>query len=252
MARRLVKLSRICSIDLDPAIADLAKTGLQPDSAFDEFLGPSERAAIQAIFDYDFRAVLPAAQAHTVAIAACRQADIRPVVVYTKHGKIWDKLAIKWGYTPGKDFHTFAPSETDLDADFVKEHRHGILLLDESGSGSMLRRYNFAGMIAQDFPRTMVLTESKPISQLKTAAEIISPCSPIDFLEITSLGMRRELEFGGFTTTKPEDLSMLLSIITELTSFHVNTDVVEEQDDAEINTEITNSANEYNWLDGDF
>ena len=211
MARRLVQLASVCTINVDPAIFALAETGLLTDADFKPFpkLQTSERAAVQKLIDYDFRAVFPA-QGMTggmVTLAAAKIANIEPIFVHTKRGKFWQnfaeemKVSLEIIQLERRRFP---------DADQIRDKRHGLLIVDE-----MMNSVE-AQVLAMDFQKTVVLTNRRIITDLTDVIQTISPNAPTEILTNINAYFRRDLEIAGFKTTRAEDLAFLCGVVTDL------------------------------------
>lgn len=216
LARKLMKLAEFCRIELDPSIEEMAQRDLLPEEAFDGYgLSPEEKLAIQSIFDFGFRCVVPSPQSRSnmIALTATQIAGIEPVVVYTRQAMQWNAFAKRKGYVPGQNFHAFMTGSRDvLDADFIKANRHGVLLIDEPGIGM---KGTFTEILAMDFARTLVLCSRRNVADMMTATMQIAPNGPIDVINNQNYFARRDAEQSGFRSQKPEDLAVLLNIVTD-------------------------------------
>ena len=248
IARRLIQIARLCRVDLDPAISEMAKTGLIPEEEFAPYaMAEAEKAAIQTITDLNFRAVVPGPtnRLNYTALVAAKIAGISPIVVYTRPSYTWDHLAKQVGFKPNEDFFTLRPPhQTEvLDANFVKEHRHGLLLMDQGTLGGMSLCCN---ILAMDFARTLYLCAPSAFGTSQPIRTLF-PDAPIDILDKDYFS-QRSYEGWGFRKPTEADASYFLNTVTEMVNFApvVESDPIAPPDEDD---DVTWDGIAYNYFD---
>ncbi len=213
-ARSLVRLANISNINLDPAIRDLAQTDLLTDADFAKYpsFTQSERSAIQNIIDYDFRAVFPhQGRGSMITLLAARLANVSPIFVVTNKTKMWKDQAAMFGLKLDEDFFVMQPSpKRGPDSDLIRHRRHGLLIVDDARTGAEI------GLMVMDFPKSVIMTDRRLVTDLTDYISILFPGSPSDILTNNNGFFKREIEVMGFKTTRPADLAFLMNVVTDL------------------------------------
>ena len=230
MARRLVNLSRILPIDLDPILKEQANDELLTEADFaglPEF-EPSEREAIQTLLDFDLRAVLPGPinRLPLVVLAAARLRNIKPIVVLTVgFGQSWRDAAEQFNLVEDEDIFVQQRTSSTLscDPDFLRDKRQGLLLIDER-----VIDFDIASLYSRDFPHTVVLTNNRSLRALQRHIQLISPKAPYDIVTNHNPYFRRMIERLGFTTTRAEELCFLVNVVPSLLAITATPEVSED------------------------
>lgn len=169
LARRLVQFAKLSRTTVDEHIQSLATEALisrEQFNALNVSLGPLQRSAIQKILDYDSRAVLLAREydaSRTVALAAAKLTEARPIVIGTSMPSPWVALAMKFGYSvsrnPKEDVDVLVVDPVDLPLKEVVEERRDGLLIVESNTDAIWQpvwEANYQGP-AREFERTIAI-----------------------------------------------------------------------------------------------
>lgn len=149
IARRLVALSKICRINLDDEIVELANTGLI--AHFPSYLGRTQREVIQFLADADYRGMMlydHVVEGKATALAAAIVSGMTPITILadTLHDREeWHAVATSLALSPvcirARDNDLENPidpqhnvriitQECAYDKDVMKDARAGILLID--------------------------------------------------------------------------------------------------------------------------
>jgi hypothetical protein len=213
MARRLVRLASCLNVVLDPAIIARAETDLVDMTGFTGrmAMNPSECTAVQSILDYGLRCILPYQnnRGQPLALIAAKIANIDTVVVLGSTGtkRHWHELANQYGVNE----FIFIQSNEEVDADAIRNHRHGLLIID---AGINLNGVD-CSLLPTDFEKTILLSTRRIISDFGEVVSVLFPGAPIDILASNIL-FRQKMMKRGWKTDRPEDLAFLLNIVTDL------------------------------------
>jgi hypothetical protein len=212
MARRLVRLSGIIDINLDPEIISLAKTNLLTDADFSAIsLTQYERQAIQSLIDFGFRAILPSSNGKSakVALAAAKIANVSPIFVMAHQSKkLWKSSLEEYEFT---DYEIIEPSGK-IDADLIRDRRHGLLIIEE---GDILVTDEMS-LLLKDFYKTVILSKRRLVSDLLSLVEHLFEGVPHEIISNVNPYFKKDLERKGFTTTRVEDMAFLFNIVTDM------------------------------------
>jgi hypothetical protein len=233
MARRLVQLASVCTINLDPAVVALAGTGFLTDEDFAPYpkLSLTERSAVQRIIDFEFRCVFPAqgTVGGMVLLAAAKLAKIEPIFVLTRRERYWQSFAEEMKIPPENlVMMTRIDRRKGPDPDLIRDRRHGLLIVDE-----MMDSLE-SSILAMDFQKTVILSNRRLITDLTQAITVLSPDSPTDLLTNINPYFKKDLAAAGFKTTRREDLAFMLGVVTDLMVFTSEPD----PEDIEIDPEL--------------
>jgi hypothetical protein len=154
MARRIIELSEVFDLNIDPAIKELARENLITEVDFEGYNFTSEqKRMVQKLIDYNFRAIMPLET--DVIMAAANIANIKTVVVNSIID-FGDEYKNKIIY---KQFSSVIPKDY---SDFAKAHRDGILILPAILPG-------YISILTSDFYKTIFVTASSSKSPLVRA-----------------------------------------------------------------------------------
>lgn len=212
MARRLVRLSRVMKINLDPEIVALAETDLLTDLDFKGTgLTPDERLAAQSLTDFEFRAIVPSqnGKSGNIALAAAKIAKLSPIFVMTERArdKFWRDSLKMFGF---EDFEIVRPSGK-IDPDLIRGRRHGLLIVDEA-----VAMTDQMSLLLQDFPKTVLLSNRRLITDVNDLIGHLFEGAPDEILTNVNPYFKKDLENRGFTTTRPEDLAFMFNVVTDM------------------------------------
>jgi len=213
MARRLVRLSRVMSINLDPEIVALSETNLLTDLDFKGTgLTGDERLAVQSLIDFGFRAVLPSQNGKSgkVALVAARLAKLSPIFVMADRSrdKFWRDSLKAYGF---EDFEIIR-SSGKIDPDLIRGRRHGLLLVDNDGSNMT----DEMSLLLNDFPMSVILCNRRLVGDVNDLIGHLFEGAPDELLTTVNPYFRKDLERRGFTSTRPEDLAFLFNVVTDM------------------------------------
>ncbi len=199
-ARVLMRLANITRMNMDPAIAELAKTGLSGAGAI-----------VQSILDFGLRCIVPGNMdtmfEHVVEAA---KIDGLKTIVIVGQNKHWLDERALYAKLKGFTAHTRRVGHVDtLDSDFIRENRDGLVVFEPCAYGMAEQT-----LFAHSFPKAIALSPETELSKLNLMAQVLFPNSPTDLLEPNFM-TRREFEVKGFTKTEPEDFAFLLNIVTD-------------------------------------
>jgi len=163
-ARRLVAISRICSMNLDPLLISKAKEGLLDDSAFDPLVCPRtslRQAATQFIVDCGYRCAVPMLDNtldRRMILNAVRLSGEEIVTIATNDCRGWSRVIN--GYKLAKSLK-IVPIRSAFDRDanntVANSDRYaGILVLDYPVAGFSGVPDSMYCAICNDFPRTII------------------------------------------------------------------------------------------------
>jgi hypothetical protein len=215
VARRLVKLSKIMDINLDPEIIKFAETDLLSKDDYTLDLNPSQHDAVQSLLDYDLRAVFPAGKegVHpinqaTITLVAALVAKVSPIFVLTIVPEHWTKLAAHMGL---ELIHLNEGSERGkaIDPDLFRYRRDGLLIIEGL-------QYVDCGFLAMDFSKTIIMTSHRLLTDVSSEVASLFPNAPYDILTNNNPYFRKKIEQMGFKSTRLEDLAFLLNVVTDL------------------------------------
>lgn len=214
-ARLLVKLSGFCKLNLDPAIIALANTGYA--DLEDLPVSETDRAAIQNIIDYDFRCILPIQHDRAPELLAqmAKLCGISPIFLISKTGgKDWTVPFAKAGFKFEEDFFVLRPDKlkkTGLENDFIRNRRGGLLIADNLSSSEV-------SYFAQDFPKTIVVTHRRLITDMGEYINLLFNGAPGDIMTRNAL-IKRRMETMGFNAQMPPlEFAFMFKIVTEYLS----------------------------------
>lgn len=217
-ARMVMRLARISNIHVDPAISEIAETGLISDSSFEGMaLSPSERAAVQSVMDFEFRAIIPGNRNVTVALVAAKIANISPIFIVgpKNRERYWSTMHEAFGL----EKFTFIQSSKVPDPDIIRNQRHGLLLVDDQAPFES----DAVRILVKDFQKTIFLSNRKIISDLTESIILLSPHAPHEILTTVNAFFKQDnLIKKGFKTSRPEELAFMLNVITDLMSITVD------------------------------
>lgn len=239
-ARRIQELAKRVSVDVDPAIEELAKTGLVTDAEFETSpvpLSKAERQTVQFLLDCQLRGVvLSHDRHHFYAVAnAVSLADAFPLVVFccTAFGewrfrRMGSEMGLKAvtvdkKYRPSPDHKLIIlPPGVGLHAEMIRETRHGTLLME-------LTTFTMDGdwcphveVIGIDYPRTILAYNShgnkEPVRVADMCDFMKSMLYPDGVASLVNGERRyqRELTERGFANPHPNSMAPLANVSTHL------------------------------------
>jgi len=217
IARRIVKLSTICEIVVDPSVIEKAELDLIDSSVKEQYnLNEIEINAAQSIIDFNFRCVVPGNNNDKVVFAAILSSKIFPIIVYTnkQRKQYWFKF-IK-NYPELKIDENFF-IKTEIDENFItEENRRGVIIID-THSSYIISSESLS--FVMDFERTIIICQNKKPYWIE-CAEIIFPNSIFDLIKgYVNPYHQKDLATMNFKSLNSNDYLFLFNIVTDLADF---------------------------------
>lgn len=250
-ARHLVRLARVCRVEIDASVVALARQDLVTDEQVAEPGGgfmqqsPIVRAAIQFLLDHDMRAVLPLldpAIDRSIPMLASRIAGHMPVTIATQTPKPWLLAARMAGVTDV----VAKPHMTVLDPAFQEGRRDGVLILEWQSVATNPGHRIMAGL-AREFRRTVIFGDPgldieshqrhlrlgvkvvpwSATDQTRHMAACLFPAMPTSLLHAGELQVARTNFFldRGFRRHHPADVAFLFGIFVPDTEVGVVSEI---------------------------
>lgn len=215
VARRIVKLSEICDIVVDPSIVEKSEQGLLDQSVQENYnLNNKEVKAIQSIIDFGFRCVVPGYENEKAALVALISSNIFPIIIFTNKIRrlYWHKFITKEYPNLKIDENIFIV--TKIDEDFItEENRAGAVIID-TNSSYLISSENIS--FSMDFEKIIIVCQNKKMNWIEYA-EILFPNSFSDLVKgYVSPYHQKELVGMHFNSGDSNDYLFLFNIVTDL------------------------------------